>query len=520
MKILATPPEGAATDDIVAAARVNSLGDLPFDSGAPKLLVLDSDIDIREQLEHLYLRSGYSVTALSSAGDCMRRLTEDDIDFIITSVQLPDTDALELIAQIHQKYPDLSVVAMTSAADIQSAVDVLKLGACDFVVKPFDPAAVLESTHAALENSKPGIQARQLRRWLRGHFEFGDILSPTPQMRRVLDLICTAAPTDIPVIIGGEVGTVKEQVAYAIHHHSARRAAPFIAVNCAGYPDALLQAELFGYEKNAFSGVHESKLGKITQAHGGTLFLDEIEILSAALQEKLLEVIDHRKLRRLGASDAAHVDIRIIAATKVSLKERVSGERLRIELLSRINAVPIDIAPLRERLVDIPHLVESFLRYHPVAKSKRIAAVSDKVLGQLMRYSWPGNVRELQNTLECAILLAPGRIIEDVKLPEGLDDAAAEKSRIASSSLRQWLREKEKYYLSRKLEDLGGNIGLTAKSCRIGVRTLSRKMRFYGLDKKIYKDLDKKIYKERTFGQKTAAPPHERAVLSPKQTQM
>jgi DNA-binding NtrC family response regulator len=137
-----------------------------------------------------------------------------------------------------------------------------------------------------------------------------------------------------------------------------------------------------------------------------------------------------------------------------------------------------------------------------------------------MRYSWPGNVRELQNTLECAILLAPGRIIEDVKLPEGLDDAAAEKSKIASSSLRQWLREKEKYYLSRKLEDLGGNIGLTAKSCRIGVRTLSRKMRFYGLDKKIYKDLDKKIYKERTFGQKPAAPPHERAVLSPKQTQM
>jgi len=478
MRIPAIYP-GSTTVDFLAVRDPASQDD-QFGSAAPNLLVLDGDRETREQLERLYAANGYSVLGLASASDCMRRLTEDDIDFIISSIHLPDADALELIAQIHQKYPVLPVVAITSAADIQSTVDVLKLGACDFVVKPFDPAAVLESTRAALENSKPGIQARQLRRWLKGHFEFGDILSPTPQMRRVFELICTAAPVDMPVIIAGEAGTLKEQVAFTIHHHSARRTAPFVAVNCAGYPDALLQAELFGYEKNACAGIYESKPGKIAQAHGGTLFLDEIEVLSLTLQKSLLEVIDHRKISRLGASQAAHIDVRIIAATKVSLRERAPGRMLRDELLSRLSAVPIELAPLRERTIDIPHLVENFLRYHPVAKSKRIAAVADKVLGQLMRYSWPGNVRELHNILECAILLATGRVIEDVKLPESVEDTAAEKSKIAASSLRQWLREKEKYYLSRKLEDLGGNISLTAKSCRIGVRTLSRKMRTYG----------------------------------------
>jgi DNA-binding NtrC family response regulator len=498
---------GSTTVDFPAVRHQASQDD-QFGSAAPNILVLDGDRETREQLERLYAVSGYSVLGLASASDCMRRLTEDDIDFIISSIHLPDADALELIAQIHQKYPALPVVAITSAADIQSTVDVLKLGACDFVVKPFDPAAVLESTRAALENSKPGIQARQLRRWLKGHFEFGDILSPTPQMRRVFELICTAAPVDMPVMIAGEAGTLKEQVAFTIHHHSARRTAPFVAVNCAGYPDALLQAELFGYEKNAFAGVYESKPGKISQAHGGTLFLDEIEVLSLTLQKSLLEVIDHRKISRLGASQAAHVDVRIIAATKVSLKERAPGRMLRDELLSRLSAVPIELAPLRERTIDIPHLVENFLRYHPVAKSKRIAAVADKVLGQLMRYSWPGNVRELHNILECAILLATGRVIEDVKLPESVEDTAAEKSKIAASSLRQWLREKEKYYLSRKLEDLGGNISLTAKSCRIGVRTLSRKMRTYGLDKK--------IFTEKPLGEKPAAPPRERTAPAPK----
>ena len=506
MRIPAIYP-GSTTVDFPAVRHQASQYD-QFGSAAPNILVLDGDRETREQLERLYAANGYSVLGLASASDCMRRLTEDDIDFIISSIHLPDADALELIAQIHQKYPVLPVVAITSAADIQSTVDVLKLGACDFVVKPFDPAAVLESTRAALENSKPGIQARQLRRWLKGHFEFGDILSPTPQMRRVFELICTAAPVDMPVIIAGEAGTLKEQVAFTIHHHSARRTAPFVAVNCAGYPDALLQAELFGYEKNAFAGVYESKPGKISQAHGGTLFLDEIEVLSLTLQKSLLEVIDHRKISRLGASQAAHIDVRIIAATKVSLRERAPGRMLRDELLSRLSAVPIELAPLRERTIDIPHLVENFLRYHPVAKSKRIAAVADKVLGQLMRYSWPGNVRELHNILECAILLATGRVIEDVKLPESVEDAAAEKSKIAASSLRQWLKEKEKYYLSRKLEDLGGNISLTAQSCRIGVRTLSRKMRTYGLDKR--------IFKEKPLGEKPAAPPRERTVPAPK----
>ncbi len=471
------------------------------------VLVLENEVTTREQLVKLYLGSEHSVMAFSTAAECLRCLREEDVDFIITSIRLPDTDALEFIAHIHQKYPDLPIVALTTAADIQTAVDVLKLGASDFVVKPFDPAAVLESTRAALENSKAGFKARQLRRWLKGHFEFGDILSPGPRMNRVFELICTASPTDMPILISGEAGTVKEQVGLAIHYHSARRAGPFVVVDCARYPEPLLESELFGYEKNVFVGAHASKPGKIVQAHNGTLFLDESDSLSIGLQEKLLDVLEHSRISSLAAPEPLHVDIRIIVATRVSLKEPISEGTGR-GFYSRISAVPIVLPPLRERTLDIPHLVENFLRYHPVAKSKRIAGISDKALAQLLRDSWPGNVRELQNILECAILLAPGRIVEDLKLPQGLDGTTAENSKIASSSLRQWLREKEKHYLSRKLEDLGGNIGLTAKSCRIGVRTLSRKMRVYGLDKKIYKG--------KTSAQKQIAQARDCAVLVPK----
>jgi DNA-binding NtrC family response regulator len=459
--------------------------DLPI----PNLLVVDDDPVICELLERLYLQSGYSVVTATTAEEGLRRLAGEDVDFVITDIKLPGMDGVQFISCIHQSHPDLPVIAITGYADIQIAVDVLKLGASDFVTKPFDSAAVLESTRAALESTKVSMEVRHLRRWLKERFQFAEMISQTPEMHHVFELIRIAAPTDMTVLIHGETGTGKELVANAIHFHSGRRRGPFVAINCAGFPENLLESELFGYEKGAFTGADEGKQGKIALADGGTLFLDEIESMSLSMQAKLLRVLEDRKVRRLGGSHSMHIDMRVIAASNIVLKDMVAQGKMRSDFYYRINVVPIHLIPLRKRSVDIPLLVQNFLHQHPVARSKKIVDVSKKVMGQLVDYSWPGNVRELQNTLECAILLAPGRIIEEVKLPQMEPNIDLEKSKIASATLRQWLREKEKDYLAQKLADLGGNIGLTAKMCRIGVRTLSRKMRLYGLDKNRFKDV-------------------------------
>jgi len=464
----------------------------------PNLLVVDDDPVIRGQLERLYLQSRYSVVTAASAEEGLRCLASEDIDFVITDIKLPGMDGVQFISFAHQMYPDLPVMAITGYADIQTAVDVLKLGASDFVLKPFDLSAVLESTRAALENAKVSMEVRHLRRRLKERFEFSEMLSQTPEMHRVFELIRIAAPTDMTVLIHGETGTGKELVANAIHHHSEqRRKGPFVAINCAAFPESLLESEFFGYEKGAFTGADTAKPGKIALANGGTLFLDEIESMSLAMQAKMLRVLQDRKVQRLGGSQSTHVDMRVIAASNISLKDMVAEGKMRSDFYYRINVIPIHLIPLRKRSIDIPLLVQHFLRQHPIARNRKIVDVSQKVMAQLLDYSWPGNIRELQNVLECAILLAPGRIIEEVKLPRIAPRDDGEKSKIASATLRQWLREKEKDYLSQRLADLGGNVGLTAKMCRIGVRTLSRKMRIYGLDKSLFKD---KSVKPEPFG--------------------
>jgi DNA-binding NtrC family response regulator len=260
-------------------------------------------------------------------------------------------------------------------------------------------------------------------------------------------------------------------------------------IHCSSFSERLLENELFGSTKDMSVGNGETKLGKIALARGGTLFLDDIENLSLATQDKMLCLLGGRKGQGAGAAECAQSDVRIIAASRVPLKERVVEGAMRADFYERINTVPIYLIPLRERPMDIPLLVENFLQRHPLAKCKKIVGVSNKVLQRLMEYSWPGNIHELHSLLECAILLTAGRIIEHVALPEGAHDAKREHDQIASSaSLRQWLREKEKIYLSRQLDYSGGNVGLTAKKCRIGVRTLSRKMRIYGLDKRLFKE--------------------------------
>jgi DNA-binding NtrC family response regulator len=281
----------------------------------PNLLVVDGDATVRQQLKRLYVQSGYSVVAVGSAEEAIRRLQGGDIDFAITDINLPRVDGIQLISYMHQNFPDVPVIAITGHADISAAVKILKLGASDFIVKPFDLSAVQESTRVALEKSHVYMEIRHLRRWLQNRSIFGGMLSKTPEMHRVFETIRILAHTDTTVLVEGETGTGKELVATAIHYQSGRRKGPFVTINCAGFPESLLESELFGYEKGAFTGAEHAKAGKIELADGGTLFLDEIESMSVVMQGKLLRVLQDQKLQRLGGNSTSRVDMRIIAAS-------------------------------------------------------------------------------------------------------------------------------------------------------------------------------------------------------------
>jgi DNA-binding NtrC family response regulator len=454
----------------------------------PNVLVVDDDETIRGQLVRLYTHTGYTVVPVASAEDALTELGKGNIDFVISDIKLPGLSGIDLITNMQENFPDVPVIAITGFKDIDTAVNVLKHGAVDFVVKPFDLGAVQESTRLALDKTRVYMEIRHLRRGLKNGSEFGGMLSKTAEMHRMFEIIRMVAPTVMTVSIEGETGTGKELVASAVHYHSGRRDKPFVTINCAGFPESLLESELFGYERGAFTGAVQSKAGKIELAHGGTLFLDEIESISIVMQGKLLRVLEDQKVQRLGGSSNIHVDMRVITATNVPLKQLVAAGKMRSDFYYRVNVIPIHLIPLHQRKVDIPLLVQDFLHRHPVATGKGITSISKQAMRRLLDYPWPGNIRELQNVLERAIVLNAGRTIEAVDLPEvGLDVHQSKSGNTFSAPLNQWLQEKEKQYLAQKLDDFGGNVGLTAKSCRIGVRTLSRKMRNYGLDKRLFK---------------------------------
>jgi DNA-binding NtrC family response regulator len=454
----------------------------------PNILVVDDDDGVRDLMVRRYRHSGYSAVGVSSSEEALELLADGNIDLVITEINLPGVSGADLIAHIQENCPDVPVIAITAYSNIDIAIKVLKLGAADFVVKPFDLGAVQESTRVALEKTRVYMEIRHLRRGLKNGSEFGGMLSKTAEMHRMFEIIRMVAPTEMTVSIEGETGTGKELVASAVHYHSGRRDKAFVTINCAGFPESLLESELFGYERGAFTGAVQAKAGKIELAHGGTLFLDEIESISVVMQGKLLRVLEDQKVQRLGGSADIHVDMRVITATNVPLKQLVAEGKMRSDFYYRVNVIPIHLIPLQQRKVDIPLLVQDFLHRHPVAARKGITSISKQAMRRLLDYSWPGNIRELQNVLERAIVLNAGRTIEHVDLPEvSFETHPSQGGNAFNAPLNQWLQEKEKEYLSQKLDDFGGNVGLTARSCRIGVRTLSRKMRAYGIDKKVFK---------------------------------
>lgn len=470
----------------VARPKVGESGgeEASFRELVPSILVVDDEQLICRQLERLYTHSGYKVVIATSAEEALERLGRRDIDLVVTDIRLPGLSGVELTKQVKETYPDIPVIVITGYADIGTAVDVLKVGASDYVVKPFSAAAIQESTRAVLKEAQVFTEIRHLRLSIKDRHRFGGMLSKSPEMHRVFEVIRLVSATDTTVLIEGGTGTGKEMVASAIHYQSPRREGPLVTINCSGLPETLLESELFGYERGAFTGADQARAGKIELAHKGTLFLDEIESISLAMQAKLLLVLQDQKVQRLGGSRRTWIDLRVIAASNVPLKDLVAQGQMRGDFYYRINVVPIYLIPLRQRREDIPLLVQDFLSQQPVAARKRITGISRSAMNRLMQYHWPGNIRELQNLLERAIVLTTGRTIEKIDLPDAVSVAPGDGERISPTlPLRQWLGEQEKQYLLRQLESFGGKIGPTARGCGVDVKTLYRKMRFYGLNK-------------------------------------
>jgi DNA-binding NtrC family response regulator len=465
-------------------ARDSEAGNSVWAAPAPCILVVDDEPLICGQLERIYMQAGYKVVTACSAKQAIQRLKLGDIDLLVTDIRLQGISGVELTKRMQEQHPDVPVIAITGYSDLNPAIEVLKLGATDFVLKPFQPAAILAATRAAVEKANVLMEIRHLRRSLKDRYEFGGMLSKTAEMHRVFETIRTVSPTDMTVLIEGETGTGKELVASAIHNHSPRRDKPFNVINCSGLPESLLESELFGYERGAFTGADQPRAGKIELAHTGTLFLDEIESMSLTMQAKLLRVLEDRKVHRLGGSRPTQVDMRVIAAANVSVADLVARGQMRSDFYYRINVISIYLIPLRARRADIPLLVQDFLHHHPLALQKRVRGISKAALEQLMEYSWPGNIRELQNVLERSIVLTSGRTIEKVDLTaKTAAGQAPEKTATASLRLREWLGVQEKEYLFQQLVSSAWKIGLTAKNCGINVKTLYRKMQRHGLDK-------------------------------------
>jgi DNA-binding NtrC family response regulator len=456
------------------------------------VLIVEDHDRLREQLGQFYEQEGFRVTTAASGEEGVEKLSQEKFSIVVSDVKMPGIDGFELARHVREKYTDTDVILITAFGNIKQAVEAMKLGASDYITKPFQPEAIRLVSEKLIERRRLLEEVRELRQRVQEEHNLENILSKSPKMLKVFELIRSLAETDSGVMITGETGTGKELVARAIHNLSRRKSRQFVAINCGAFPDTLLESELFGYEKGAFTGAVQSRGGKIELADGGTLFLDEIEAMAAPMQVKLLRVLQEREVERLGGNRKVKIDMRVIAATNVDLSLCLARGTLREDFYYRINVIPIQLPPLRERLEDLPLLIDHILSRHPVAIERKIRQVSPKVLDQMLAYHWPGNIRELENILERAVVKSRGEVIENVDLPappQRVVDLLYAGNGAREISLKQWLSNSEKDYLRSLLIKYKGSISSTAKEARVDNKTLYRKMRRHGLHKESFKDL-------------------------------
>lgn len=381
------------------------------------VLIVDDERNYLLVLEALLSDEGYQVITADGAKKGLDALQENDLDAVITDMKMPGMDGMEFLEHIRRQQPDIPVIMMTAFGSVEKAVEAMRKGAFDYILKPFKNEELKLTVRKAVDHYCLVRNNRQFARELQGRYQFGNIIGKSAQMQRIFQLIEKVAPTKATVLVTGDSGTGKELIARAIHYNSPRKDLPFISVNCGALPETLLESELFGHEKGAFSGAISQRKGRFELANEGTLFLDEISEMSPPLQVKLLRILQEMEFERVGGSHTLKVDVRVVAASNRNLKEEVANARFRADLFYRLNVVHVFLPPLRERVDDIPLLVNHFLdKYAEDNKQKRIS-ISAEAMKCILDYQWPGNVRELENVIERAVILSDQHEIASKDLP-------------------------------------------------------------------------------------------------------
>jgi DNA-binding NtrC family response regulator len=453
---------------------------------SPRILVVEDDTSMGFFLCETMNKEGYQAVLVPNGEDALSRLTREDFDLVILDLKLPRMSGMEVLTNIKRTNPDLTVIMITAHGSRSVALEALNKGAYDYFSKPFEINEMRIVVRRALEKTRLQEEVRQLRERVEEKRGFGNIIGTSKGMQEVFGIVKTVIDNDVTVLITGESGTGKELIAEAIHYGSPRRAQPLVEVNCVAIPETLMETELFGYERGAFTGATKRKIGKFEAASGGTLLLDEIGDMSLPTQSKLLRVLQEKRFERVGGVMPIRVDVRIIASTNHDLTRAVREGTFREDLFFRLNVIPIHVPPLRERREDIPLLVDHFLKLFQTRHHKGIDRVAEEAMDLMVNYTWPGNVRELENAIQRAVILSRDSVIHAWDLPpeiQGqadkapLDTVHLDDDRSLAEKMESITGDVERRLIVEALDQTGGRREKAARLLKLSLKTLYNKMK-------------------------------------------
>ena len=454
------------------------------------ILVVDDDNAFRIATVALLQDHGFSAHVASTAKEAQQVFAPDEFDLVLTDLVMEGMNGIELLEWIKARAPETPVLMITGYGSVRTAVEAIRQGAYDYITKPCDNDELLIKIRRVLDARKKDRELRQLREELRGTYSFANIISQSDSMKQVFKLVRQVAETDATVLILGETGTGKEMLAKAIHYNSPRKAKPFVVITCSALNESLLESELFGHEKGAFTGALRTRVGKFEDANGGTVFLDEIGDIPLHLQTKLLRVLQEKEIERVGSNRPVQVDVRVIAATNKNLQEMTKDRLFREDLFYRLNVFPIHLPTLKQRLDDVPLLVQHFLHKHRSLSAGKLMSFVPSALSSLASHNWPGNIRELENVIKRAMIKSDGETIGSVEIPGRTDEQdfpdGPGRDVPIEAPFKEYMKKivggAESRFLAHMLEEHQGNVKVVAESMDLDRKTVYKKIEEYGID--------------------------------------
>jgi len=472
--------------------------------GKKTILIVDDDLAFRVGTQALLEDYGYSGSIATSGEEAKQKLSEQRYDLVLSDLVMPGMNGLELLQHIVSSYPAVAVIMITGFASINTAVEAMRLGARDYVTKPCSNDELLIKIRRALDDLEKERELKLLREEVCEMYGFDNIVGQNSKIKDVYKLVRQVADTDVTALVLGETGTGKELVAKAIHYNSARRTKPFIVINCSALSETLLESELFGHEKGAFTGAHRQRIGKFEEAEGGTIFLDEIGDVPPHIQTKLLRVLQEKEIQRVGGNEIIHVNVRVVAATNRNLQDMIGKGEFREDLYYRLNVFPIQIPSLRERLDDLALLVDHFLNKHGALSQNRVKKLSPSLFPSMMDYEWKGNIRELENLIKRAIIKTPGDTITSIDVPSASAVVPPAEAKVSPDKeempfkeyMKLALRDVESRFLLKMLDRHRGNIKMVAQVMEVDRKTIYRMIENCGIDLSSYRDSNSNLNTE------------------------